>query len=95
MEIKSVSYEWKELIKTDVSTHFRVVCKIITVAGLEVTGGSYSVVNKAPLGIISSFMDDVQMAEASAYQQANNALFKIVGERIPDRFEPIPPMSTL
>ncbi|HCR1836377.1 hypothetical protein [Enterobacter kobei] len=85
MEAKSVNFEWKELFKTDIAIHYRVICKIVTTKGIEVAGSAQAVINKAPQITTNLYsFDGAQLAELSAFNHANQMLYKISGENIPD-----------
>lgn len=88
IEAKSVSFEWKELFKTDVSVHFRVICKINTVGGIEVTGSSHCIINKGEQNS-NQYLggNKVSSAENDAYHQANQILFNISGQLL---IQPVP-----
>ncbi|WP_159282198.1 hypothetical protein [Rahnella variigena] len=91
VEAKSVNFEWKELFKTDVSIHFRVICKIMLLSGIEVTGSAHCIINKGEQGTAPYFTNNkVSQAENDAYHQANQILFNISGRRL---FPPV--LSTL
>lgn len=69
-KVKKISFDWKELSKSDAVSVFRVSCKVTTAEGLEIEGSAFYQWNK---GFLLGFQEQ-QNAENNAL---NNAIDRI------------------
>lgn len=82
VKIKKVSFDWKEINKSEVSSCYRVTCKITTENGIEVEGSYFYQWNKPGVSGLGPFNWD-QTPEANAEVQAFNVAFGRVQQVLP------------
>ncbi|WP_208743919.1 hypothetical protein [Citrobacter portucalensis] len=71
-KIKKVSFDWKEINKSELSSSYRVVCKVIFEVGLEIEGSNFYTwykPNANPLGPINYGNAEIN-AEHEAFKLA-------------------------
>ncbi|MCU8580447.1 hypothetical protein OEZ63_02425 [Klebsiella pneumoniae] len=82
VKIKKVTFDWKEINKSEVSSCYRVTCKITTDNGIEVEGSYFYQWDKPGVSGLGSFNWD-RTPEASAEVEAFNVAFGRVQNVLP------------
>jgi len=78
VKIKKVSFDWKEINKTEISSCYRVSCKITTENGLEVEGSHFYTWYKPGANFLGPF--NYGSAEINAEHEAFKLAFSRVQE---------------